>query len=212
MKFLFLFFLFVFPFILLSLPGIPQWLERTIAVSIFIFLMTAGVFWYGLSPKSKIIRASGKLSQPQYDNVRPTIERSLRILTILFGVFVCVYLTFPWCVDLARLARGGKPLRIAGTVKHKSVPLFGLWFVEQTVRVSQETNQTNRNYYLYYSLKPFRVGETYELVVLPRSRVIVEFREASREPIGKVSEYDQDSEQVSWEAPFSLVPASGPLT
>jgi len=166
--------IFVIPFVVVSLPGIPQWLGRTIATSVLIFSFTVGVFWYGLSSKTKMILPSGKLSQPQYDSVRPVIERNIRVLVLLFGAVFFYYLTFPLSIDLAHLIGGETPLKITGIVKGRSVPLFGLWFVEQSVRVFPDTKV---KYQLYYSWKPLRVRETYEFVVLPRSRVILEFHE-----------------------------------
>jgi hypothetical protein len=156
---------------MVSLPGIPQWLGRTIATSILIFAFTASIFWYALSSKTKMILPSGKLSQPQYDGVRPTIERNLRVLVVLFGAFVSYYITIPFSVDLARLVGGETPFGVTGIVTSKSVPLFGLWFLEQSVRVSGEMKAK----YLYYSWEPIRIGETYDFVVLPRSRVVIEF-------------------------------------
>jgi hypothetical protein len=93
----------VIPFVIVSLPGLPQWLGRTIATSILLFSFTVGVFWYGLSPRTKMILPSGKFSQPQYDSLRPSIERNIRVLVVLFGVFIFYYLTFPFSMDLARL-------------------------------------------------------------------------------------------------------------
>jgi hypothetical protein len=174
MRRLFLFLFLVLPYIIVSLPGVPQWFGRTIATSMFIVLMPAFMLWYGLSPRTKMIGASGKLSQPQYDSVRPTIEKNIRVFFVLVGVVSFVYLTVPFGTDLVRLMGDEKPLNITGAVKDKSVPLFGLWFLNQAVHISQETKV---KYNLYYSWKPLRVGETYQFVVLPRSRVILEFRE-----------------------------------
>jgi hypothetical protein len=171
---LFFVLIFVIPFVVLIVPGVPQWLGRTIATSILIFSFTVGVFWYGLSSKTKMIVSPGKLSQPQYDSARPLIERNIRIIVVLFGAFFFYYLTFPFSVDLATLIGGKTPLRISGMVRTKSVPLFGVWFIEQSVMISPETKV---KYQLYYSWDPLRVGETYEFLVLPRSRVIIEFHE-----------------------------------
>lgn len=165
--------IFVVPFVIVSVPGIPQGLGRLIATSILIFSLTAGIFWYGLSSKTKMILPSGKLSKPEYDGVRPTVERNIRVLVVLFGAFFSYYLTVPFSMDLARLMGGEKPSTLTGVVKSRSVPLLGLWFIEQSVRVFPETKAK----YLFYSWQPLRVGETYELGVLPRSRVIVEFHE-----------------------------------
>jgi hypothetical protein len=171
---IFLVLIFVIPFVIVSVPGIPPSAARIIATSIFIFSFTVGIFWYGLSSKTKMILPSGKLSRPEYDDVRPTIERNIRVLVVLFGAFFCYYITFPFSIDLARLVAGETPLKITGTVRSRSVPLFGLWFVEQSVRIAPEAKA---KYYMYYSWRPLRVGEEYELVVLPHSRVIIEFHE-----------------------------------
>jgi hypothetical protein len=125
-----------------------------------------------------MILPSGKLSQPQYDSVRPTIERNIRVLVVLFGAFFSYYITFPFSIDFARLVGGETPLKMTGIVRGRSVPLLGLWFVEQSVRIFPETKA---KYYLYYSWRPLRVGETYEFVVLPHSRVIIEFHEHEAE-------------------------------
>ena len=171
---LFRVFVFVIPFVIVSVPAIPPWLGRTIATSILMFSFTVGVFWYGLSSRTKMILPSGRLSQPEYDSVRPAIERNMRVVVVLFGAFFFYYLTFPFSADLARLVGGEAPLKITEMVRGRSVPLFGLWFVEESVRIFPGTKS---NYYLYYSWKPLRVGETYEFAVLPRSRVIIAFHE-----------------------------------
>jgi len=128
---------FVVPFVMISVPGIPQGLARIIATSILIFSLTVAIFWYGLSSRTKMILPSGKLSGPEYDSVRPTIERNMRVLVVLFGAFFCYYLTLPFSIDLVQLISGETPLKITGIVKSRSVPLFGLWFVEQSVKVSR---------------------------------------------------------------------------
>src|SRR5271168_2935146 len=143
----------VVPFVIVLVRGIPQGLGRTSATSILIFSATVGIFWYGLSSKTKMILPSGKLSQPEYDSVRPTIERNIRVLVVLFGAFFSYYITVPFSMDLARLIGGDTPLTITGVVTGRTVPLFGLWFVEQSVRVLPETKA---KYYLYYSWQLLR--------------------------------------------------------
>jgi hypothetical protein len=174
MRILYAVLLFVVPYVVISLPGVPRWLGRTVAASIFIFFMTVATFWFGLSPKSKMIRPGGKLSQPQFDSVRPLIERRIRILVVVFGVFAFFTITLPFTEDLIQLAAGQKPLRITGTTTDKSIPLFGVWFLEQSVRLTRG----GKNYSLFYSWEPLRVGKTYEFVVLPRTRLILDFRES----------------------------------
>jgi hypothetical protein len=169
------FFLFILPFVAVSLPSVPAWLGRAIATSCFMFFSTVGILWFGLSPKSRVIGRSGKINQPQFDRVRPTIERIIRTIIVAFGVFFFFELTLPFATDLFHLARGMKPERITAGIIYRTVPLGGLWFLKQSVRFTRDAV----SYSLFYSWQPIRVGESYEFVVLPRSRVILEFQ-----PIG----------------------------
>jgi hypothetical protein len=170
------FFFFIFPSIMVSLPWIPIWLGRLIAVSTFTFFGTLAIFWYGLSPRSKMIRKGGKLNEPRFNRVRPKIERVMRALIVGFGAFFSFYVTLPLASDLVHLAAGEKPAIITGIPADKSVPLGGLWFLKQSVRFGREAD----SYSLFYSWKPLRVDASYEFVVLPRSRVILDFRESGR--------------------------------
>src|ERR1700687_43983 len=160
----------------LTVPPIetPIWTGRAIAVTIFVFLGTIGIFWYGLNPKSKIIRASGKLSDPQYDATRPQIVKGIRFLIISFGVFFFFTETYPLASDLIHLSAGEKAINITGVVTDKSVPLFGLWFVHQTVRFTPDGD----SYSLFFSGKPIKVGTSYDLLILPRSREVLVFHES----------------------------------
>jgi hypothetical protein len=166
--------LFVVPFIVLSIPGLPHWMGRVIGISIFIFFMTIGSFWYGLSPTTVMIRPGAKLARPEFDSIRPHIERGMRATVIIFAVFFLVVVTRPFTMDLIQLARGGKPVEITARPVAKQVPLFGIWFVEQSVRFVRG----DKDYSLFYSSQPLRVGEEYEFIVLPRSRLILDFRES----------------------------------
>ncbi len=164
---------FVLPLIVVSLPGLPQVLAHVLASSMFIFFLTGCIFWFGLSPKSKMIRG-GKLSQPEYDTARPRIEWGMRAIVVLFGTFYLIKMTLPFTCDLIGLGVGESPGAISGIVVHKSVPLLGLWFIEHSVRLSRD----GPGYYAFYSFTPLRIGHRYQLVVLPRSRVILNFHES----------------------------------
>jgi hypothetical protein len=58
-----IFSIFIFPFVMISLPGVPVWLSRVVALSSFVFCFPVFICWFGLSPKSKMIRAAGKLNE-----------------------------------------------------------------------------------------------------------------------------------------------------
>ncbi len=165
------FFFFILPFIMVSLPGIPVWRGRVVAVSSFIFFGTVAIFWYGLSPKSRIIRDSGKLSNVQYLRLRPKIEKAIRFLIVAFGVLFFFKVTLPFALDIFQLVGGEEPVRSVEVVKYKSVPFGGLWFLKQSLRFTRDAMP----YSLFYSWTPVRVDESYEFVFLPRSRIILDF-------------------------------------
>jgi hypothetical protein len=77
--------IFIAPYLVLRLPGVPQTLGRTIAVSILLLGGPVAIFWFGL--KSQMIRPGAKLYQPQFDSVRPRIEWAIRILVLACGAF-----------------------------------------------------------------------------------------------------------------------------
>jgi hypothetical protein len=170
---LILFFLiFVIPFGLVFLPDVSQASSRLVGVSLFIFSMTGAIFWFALSPKSKIIRPGGKLNQPQFDGSRQQIERGIRIVIVLFGLWLFFTLTIPFARDLLVFVNGTKPVVVAGTTVEQTAPFLGLWFLEQSVKTSKD----GTSLLLFYSLQPLHVGQKYEFTVLPRSGVVLDFR------------------------------------
>jgi len=132
--------------------------------------------WYGINPKTRIIRPSGKLNDPRYQKVRPRIEVILRVLIVAFGLLVLYEDTIPLTVDVVQAARGERPVKIIGTVTYKSVPFGGVWFLKQSVRVQGYRDA----YFLLYSATPLLVGRSYELLILPRSRMILDFSESDQ--------------------------------
>src|SRR6185312_1949306 len=166
----------VLPYILVSLPHIPLWLGHTAATSVLVFLGTAGILWVGLSRRSKFVRTSGKLSEPQYADSLPKVEKGIRLMVLGLALLICFTTTFPLASDLGRLAVGNEPARIAGVVAYRTVPFMGIVVMAQSIRFSRKSG----SYYSFYSLKPIRVGTSYEFVVLPRSRFIVDFRKAGQ--------------------------------
>jgi len=158
------------PYLFLQSPGVPQALGRTIAVSIWAFCAPAAILWFGL--KSQMIRPGGKLYQPQFDDVRPKIERNLRILVMAFGVFYFFILTLPFAEDLIQLGNSQKLLRITEEVKYRRSGRGPM----QSIGLSYR----DKSYYLFYGTKLLKVGSAYEFVILPRSRMILDYTEFKR--------------------------------
>jgi hypothetical protein len=116
----------------------------------------------------------GRLSEPRFDKVRQRKERGMRILVVAFGLLLFFYVTLPLALDLIHLAGGEKPTTITAVVKYKSVPLGGMWFIHQSVRFTRDAI----SYSLFYSWKPLQVDTSYQFIVLPRSREILDFHES----------------------------------
>jgi len=155
------------PYLVLRLPGVPQALGRAVAVAILLFGAPVAIIWFGL--KSQMIRPGAKLYDPQFDSVRPRIELVIRILVLAFGVFFFFVLTIPLGEDLFLLAVGQKPLQVMKTVKYKR---YGNRGPSVSIGLSDEGEE----YKLYYPTKSLRNGDTYEFVVLPRSRTVLDYR------------------------------------
>jgi hypothetical protein len=164
--------IFVAPYLLLSFPVVPQALGRGIVVSIWLFGFPVAIAWFAL--KSQMIRPGGKLYQPQFDHVRPKIERNIRILVMAFGVFFAYVATLPFARDLTQLASGEAPIHVTSGVRRIESGYRNP--VEKTIAFSEG----GKNYYLWYPSKSLQVGRTYAFVVLPRSRIILDYHELSR--------------------------------
>jgi hypothetical protein len=154
------------PFFILRSPSMPQASVRVIAVSFWALAMPVAIFWFGI--KSQMILKGGKLYQPQYDDVRPKIERNMRFVVIAFGIFYFFVLSLPFAKDLIQVAISH---RLSRTTK-------AVTYIRHSGRApSQDIGLTgsDTNYYLFYPSKTLRVGNTYEFVVLPESRVILDY-------------------------------------
>ena len=162
-------FVFLLPSVIVALPWGPIWLRRAIAVSSFTFFMTIAVFWFGLSPKSKMFREGTP--------ARPKSELGLRIAVVAFGVFVVVYMTSPLASDLFHLVTGEKPVKFTAKVTSRTSGVGGVLVGERSVRFGQGAE----SYRLYYSwTSRLNIGESYEFTVLPRSRMILDFHTPDR--------------------------------
>ena len=169
-----MFFVFVLPLVVVNVDAFPAWQGRAIAVSSLLFFFTVAIFWYGLNPNTKMIRGGG-LAEPRFDKIRPRIELGIRAAVVLFGVFFAVFNTFPLAADLVHLAKGEPPVRRAATVQSRTSALGGVLLGQSSVRLADP----GQSFYIFYNWsKPLRVGESYEFVILPRSRMILDFREA----------------------------------
>jgi hypothetical protein len=166
------FFIFVIPVVAVNLQPVPLWLGRATAVSSFTFFLTVAIFWFGLDPKTRMIMG-GRLAQPELDRERKKIEIGIRIAVVVFGVFFFWLDAFPLASDLIHLLKGEARTTFTAKVAYRTTALGGVLLGENSVRLVPGGD----SYYAFYNwTKPLRVGESYEFVVLPRSRMILDFR------------------------------------
>jgi len=151
---------------MVSLPGVPIYLGRMVAVSSFTFFGTLAIFWFGISPTIKMIRGGPS---------RPKVELGIRIAVVAFGISFFAYDAWPLASDLLHLAAGEKPAKFTSTVIYRTSGFGGLLLGERSVRFARD----GISYYLFYSWTDhLSVGHSYEFTVLPRSRMILDFRES----------------------------------
>jgi hypothetical protein len=169
--------IFIVPYLLIYVSGLPHWVGRLIGISIFVVLLTVGIFAYSLSPNVKMILAGGKLSLPEYAQVRPKVEKAIRVLGVAFGLFFTIYVSIPFAVDMGSVLASNAPVVITGQVRLSSSPLLGMVFLKQSVFLQGPAASSRLSYSLLYSLSPIHPGRKYQLQVLPRSRIIVDYAE-----------------------------------
>ena len=112
-----------------------------------------------------------RIYQSRFDAVRPQIERNLRIIVVAFVLFWLYFETLPFGHDLIQLQAGRALPRITKEVKHVDSGYRAMG-IQKTIGFASE----RENYYLWYSSKFLRVGDTYEFVVPPSSRIILDYR------------------------------------
>lgn len=161
----------VLPYALLAIPGIPPWLGRLLGACILVFGGTLLFFLAGLVPELGLSSVGPKLRRPEYDAIRPTMEKRLRFIFIGFGLLICFFVTFPVANDLIRMCAGQKPMRITETV-HSTSTLFGAWFLVQFVDFPSGAGSDT----LLYSVTPLRANTGYQFLILRRSHLILDFR------------------------------------
>ena len=174
------FFVYVLPVAAINSGIVPVWLGRTIAISSFTFFVTVAIFWFGLNPKTKMIRG-GRYAAPDFAKFRRRTEIEIRIVVVAFGIFFAYSDATPLASDILHLCAGEKPAAFKAEVTYRTTALFGGALLgENSVRLAS----TNGSYYLFYNwTKQIKVGRSYEFVVLPRSRTILDLDEVKQAPL-----------------------------
>lgn len=178
------FLVFMLPYLVIYSSALPRWQGRTVGSALLIYAIAAGAFWFSFSPKSVVVAAGSKLATPRYSTKRKLVERIIRILAAVFGVFFLVYVAVPFSFDVIELCKQREPVTITRTIRSVSGPAFPpVVFLKQSLQVESSKGLETRSYTLLYSLQVARTGAVYELAVLPRSRLALDYRELNQNDI-----------------------------
>lgn len=129
-------------------------------------------FLAGLAPSLKLVSVGPKLRRPEFDDIRPRMERNLRLFVLVIGVFVFFAITLRLVEDVGHLCVGEKPAQVTAAPQSVST-IFGAWYLVQFVNLGQGKRMAT----LLYSSKLLQKGRNYEFVVLPRSQILLAFHE-----------------------------------
>lgn len=155
------------PYLFLASPNTPQASGRTLVLATWAFAVPIAILWFGL--KGQMLRPGAKLYQAKYDESRPTIVRGIRLVVLGFGVFYLLVLSLPIGEDLTRAAATHAFLRVRASVVNVGGSSYHS--VSLTVTLSDDS----KGYSLFYPIKPLKIGQSYEFVLLPHSRMILDY-------------------------------------
>jgi len=144
--------------------------ETLIYFGLFL-IMSIAILIYGFNPKVKMIKAGGKLAQPEFASIRKKVELVVRGLLFLLALSILAVVVRPLAYDIYGLYKGSPPITVSGKVTYFSA--FGSNpYLKQTVMLNGETNTENA-YTIVLSKDILRMGDSFKLKVLPNSHMIV---------------------------------------
>ncbi len=132
-------------------------------------------FWL-LNPKSDVIGKEAKLNQPRFKKAKTIFNIGFRsVLLLCIAIMLWTYM-LPFLYGTYTVFKGGELMRIKGTVSCVTVP-FPLLDVFTQEIVLKENDKKN-SYRFWYPLRlNLPENRTYELLVLPKSNLVLEARE-----------------------------------
>ena len=163
-----------FPFAMVLWFDEPPWIGRTIAVGYFWAAATAGTAVTTFGPESWLISETGKLSGPKLTRQRLVIGGFLRLCALGLAVFSLIRLIY-FAEDASGLIVHNQAERFAGRVVGTRSTWLTWWAFET---VSFNVNEDRLvDCHLLFHPWPLKVGTTYNVTVLPRSKEIVAIAE-----------------------------------
>jgi len=144
---------------------------RALLYFIIFLILSVGTIIYGSHPKTEIVK-SGRLALPEFAHVKPKVELAARSFFIILGMVLFSLVLFPLGRDISYLSKGGLPLTRSGKITYVSAP-YGNWFLKQSVMLDGEKDAAEKSYMMMFSSMNLRMDDSFELGVLPNSRMIV---------------------------------------
>lgn len=176
---------FLLPFMSIVLAGKYKWAGRMVGLSIVIPFSAPAILWYALNPKSIFLRKGAKLHKPELSKVKAHVTLIMRITLVILALILLWGIVVPFASDLIEFVGGQKPVVVRGIVSTVQTPFPLLEFISQEIVL--EEKGTTTSYRFFYPLRPeLRKGATYELIILPKSRIVLEAKKtAEPKPIDR---------------------------
>jgi hypothetical protein len=155
----------------------PEWAGRLTAVTLFLGLVTVALLIYGFHPNSEFLHHKSKIARCGSERTKRVARWIIRSLVIAGAVCLLAFGTVPITQDCVQVLVQGRPylLEVRGRV-HSDDFIFGLYFLHQDILVIKEGEQSGHGYGAFFFPRLARVGNTYQFLIAPRSRMVLDWQ------------------------------------
>ncbi len=165
----------ILPLNCMLFAGSHEAFVRLCVLAVLFPLAAITICWYALSPKTRMIKAGGKLNNSKYSKKARIVVLVARVFFLLLGLGLAFY-TFQLGRDVVSLLSGQETKIVRGYSVINSTP-FGAWFASQSIYLNDEQG-SQESYILFYSPKPrIKLDRYYEFEILPHTKLILQARE-----------------------------------
>lgn len=169
----------VLPFLIIGLANNldQEIIGRLIATAILMLIFPALLFLYVFNPKIKIIKEGYKIDRKYGAKTKKKIELLFKGAAFFFMLFFVISSTVPFTLDVIDVCKSNQNIvETSGEITYTRSPLFGLWFLSQTIRLDN-SKKANDNMTLLYSFHGLKENMAYTFEVLPRSGFILKAKQ-----------------------------------
>jgi hypothetical protein len=161
----------------------PGWLARLAAVAFFWVVVDAALLIYGFHPKSEFLYARGKIARVGSERTKRNSCRTLRSLTILFGLSIFILIVIPVMADCIGIVRSGPAylLQLKGQVADNNI-LLGTYFLNQDVLVIEQGEHSGNSHMAMFFPRIARHGDIYWFMIAPRSKLVLDWQLTNDSP------------------------------